>query len=158
MPVTPTPGAPAAEPAETPTVTGTTAAGARAAMAYARSLGARVKLVDGSGLSRSNRAAPREVAQLLDALRDQPGFSDLYASLPVAGRDGTLAPRMRSGPARGNCRAKTGTLTGVSALSGYCTTRSGRTLVFSVLMNRANVYTARAVQDRVAQTLAAYRG
>jgi D-alanyl-D-alanine carboxypeptidase/D-alanyl-D-alanine-endopeptidase (penicillin-binding protein 4) len=65
---------------------------------------------------------------------------------------------MRSGPARGRCHAKTGTLTGVSALSGYCTTRSGRTLVFSALMNHANVYTARAVQDRIANALARWRG
>jgi D-alanyl-D-alanine carboxypeptidase/D-alanyl-D-alanine-endopeptidase (penicillin-binding protein 4) len=157
-PVTPTPTAPAASTASLATATGTTAGGARAATAYARSLGVTVKLVDGSGLSRSNRAAPRQVARLLDRLREQRGFSTLYASLPIAGRDGTLASRMRHGSARGHCRAKTGTLTGVSALSGYCTSRSGRTLVFSVLMNNANVYTARAAQDRVAQALAAYAG
>jgi D-alanyl-D-alanine carboxypeptidase/D-alanyl-D-alanine-endopeptidase (penicillin-binding protein 4) len=125
---------------------------------YARSLGVRVKLVDGSGLSRSDKAAPREVAELLDGLRDKPGFSKLYKSLPIAGRDGTLASRMRSGPARGHCRAKTGTLTGVSALSGYCITRSHRMLAFSVLMNNANVYTARSIQDRIAQALAGWRG
>ena len=158
LPVTPTPDAPAAEPAETPTRIGTTRKGAAASMAYARSLGATVKLADGSGLSRSNRAAPREVAHLLDGVRDETGFTSLYKSLPVAGRDGTLATRMRNGRARGRCHAKTGTLTGVSALSGYCTTRSGRTLVFSVLMNNANVYTARDIQDRVANTLAGYRG
>jgi D-alanyl-D-alanine carboxypeptidase/D-alanyl-D-alanine-endopeptidase (penicillin-binding protein 4) len=158
MPAPPTPAAPTAAAAELPRATGTTRGGARSAMTYARSLGVRVKLVDGSGLSRSNRAAPKQVARLLDRLRDQPGFSQLYASLPIAGRDGTLAPRLRHGPARGRCRAKTGTLTGVSALSGYCRSRSGRTLVFSVLMNSANVYTARSVQDRVAQALAGYRG
>jgi serine-type D-Ala-D-Ala carboxypeptidase/endopeptidase (penicillin-binding protein 4) len=80
------------------------------------------------------------------------------SSLPVAGRTGTLSKRMRSTAARGRCHAKTGTLTGVSALSGYCTSRSRRTLVFSVLMNHANIYTARSIQDRVAQALAAYRG
>jgi D-alanyl-D-alanine carboxypeptidase/D-alanyl-D-alanine-endopeptidase (penicillin-binding protein 4) len=127
-------------------------------MAYAKALGVRVKLVDGSGLSPSNRAAPREVAQLLDALRDKRGFDQLYASLPIAGRDGTLATRMRNGAARGRCRGKTGTLTGVSALSGYCTTRSGRTLVFSALMNHANVYAARAAQDRLANALARWGG
>jgi D-alanyl-D-alanine carboxypeptidase/D-alanyl-D-alanine-endopeptidase (penicillin-binding protein 4) len=158
MPVTPTPDAPAADPAQTPGTIGTTRSGAASATAYARSLGSAVNLVDGSGLSRSDRAAPREVAQLLDGLRDEPGFKSLYASLPIAGRDGTLADRMRTGRARGRCHAKTGTLTGVSALSGYCTTRSGRTLVFSVLMNNANVYTARTVQDRVANALAGYRG
>jgi D-alanyl-D-alanine carboxypeptidase/D-alanyl-D-alanine-endopeptidase (penicillin-binding protein 4) len=159
MPVTPTPEDPAtATLAETPVGTGSTRGGAKASMAYARSLGVKVHLADGSGLSRSNKAAPREVAHLLDALRDEPGFSKLYASLPVAGHDGTLSSRMRSGPADGNCHAKTGTLTGVSALSGYCRTRSGRTLVFSVLNTGIDLYTAHAVQDRVAQALAGYRG
>jgi D-alanyl-D-alanine carboxypeptidase/D-alanyl-D-alanine-endopeptidase (penicillin-binding protein 4) len=159
MPVTPTPEQPAtATPAETPSSTGTTKGGARASMAYARSLGVKVNLVDGSGLSRSDQAAPREVAHLLDGLRDQPGFDSLYASLPIAGRDGTLSTRMRSGPARGNCHAKTGTLTGVSALSGYCTSRSGRTLTFSVLNSGVNLYTAHAIQDRVAQALAGWNG
>jgi D-alanyl-D-alanine carboxypeptidase/D-alanyl-D-alanine-endopeptidase (penicillin-binding protein 4) len=158
-PVTPpAPGSTDPVPVQRPTAIGTTKAGAGVAMAYARSLGVRVKLVDGSGLSRSDRAAPRQVARLLDRMRDQPGFSSLYDSLPIAGRDGTLSTRLRSGSARGHCHAKTGTLTGVSALSGYCTTRSRRTLVFSVLVNNANVYTARYVQDRVAQALAAYRG
>jgi D-alanyl-D-alanine carboxypeptidase/D-alanyl-D-alanine-endopeptidase (penicillin-binding protein 4) len=158
MPVTPTAAAPDGSPAATPTTTGTTKTGARAAMAYARSLRVRVNLVDGSGLSRSDRAAPREVVRLLRAERSQPGFSALYTSLPIAGRDGTLAGRMRSGPAHGRCHAKTGTLTGVSALSGYCISRSGRTLAFSVLNNSTNIYTARSVQDRVAQALAGYRG
>jgi serine-type D-Ala-D-Ala carboxypeptidase/endopeptidase (penicillin-binding protein 4) len=159
MPVPPVPGDPTtATPADWPSARGTTRGGARAATAYARSLGVRVTLVDGSGLSTSDRAAPRQLALLLDRLRDRPGFATLYRSLPVAGRDGTLASRMRTGMARGRCHAKTGTLTGVSALSGYCITRSRRTLVFSVLMNHANIYTARSIQDRVAQALAAYRG
>jgi D-alanyl-D-alanine carboxypeptidase/D-alanyl-D-alanine-endopeptidase (penicillin-binding protein 4) len=157
-PLTPTPDAPGAVAADDPSATGTTKGGARVAMAYARSLGVHVNLVDGSGLSRSDRAAPKQVARLLDRLRDRQGFSKLYASLPIAGRDGTLSSRMRRGWARGRCRAKTGSLIGVSALSGYCTSRSGRTLVFSVLMNHANVYAARAAQDRIAQALAAYRG
>jgi D-alanyl-D-alanine carboxypeptidase/D-alanyl-D-alanine-endopeptidase (penicillin-binding protein 4) len=159
MPVPPTAGDPTtATPADRPSGKGTTKGGARSAIAYVRSLGVRVQLVDGSGLSPADRAAPRQLALLLDRLRDRPGFASLYRSLPIAGRDGTLATRMRSGSARGRCHAKTGTLTGVSALSGYCITRSRRTLVFSVLMNYANIYTARSIQDRVAQALAGYRG
>jgi D-alanyl-D-alanine carboxypeptidase/D-alanyl-D-alanine-endopeptidase (penicillin-binding protein 4) len=158
-PVTPTPAAPEAEPAPPePSTIGTTKDGARESTAYARSLGVTVHQVDGSGLSPANKAAPREVAHLLDRMRDEPGYRALYASLPIAGRDGTLDTRMRNGAAHGRCHAKTGTLTGVSALSGYCTTRSGRTLVFSLLMNRANVYTAHVVQDRIANALAAWRG
>ena len=66
--------------------------------------------------------------------------------------------RMRHGAARGRCRAKTGTLTGVSALSGYCKTRGGRTLVFSLLMNSGSLYTAHDVQDRIANALARWKG
>jgi D-alanyl-D-alanine carboxypeptidase/D-alanyl-D-alanine-endopeptidase (penicillin-binding protein 4) len=116
-----------------------------------------VHLADGSGLSRSDKAAPKQIARLLRALRRRSGFSSFYASLPIAGRDGTLAGRMRSGPAHGRCHAKTGTLSDVSALSGYCVNRSGRTLIFSVLNNRTNIYNARAVQDRVAQAIAGSR-
>lgn len=159
MPEPPVPGDPTtATPADWPSAKGTTRGGARAATAYARSLGARVTLVDGSGLSPSDRAAPRQLALFLDRLRNRPNFTTLYRSLPIAGRDGTLASRMRAGAARGRCHAKTGTLTGVSALSGYCVTRSRRTLVFSILMNHGNIYTARSIQDRMAQALAAYRG
>jgi serine-type D-Ala-D-Ala carboxypeptidase/endopeptidase (penicillin-binding protein 4) len=73
----------------------------------------------------------------------------------LAGRDGTLKKRMRSGPARGRCRAKTGTLSNVSTLSGYCSARSGDMYAFSILMN--NVYTsgAKVLQDRMAQAIAA---
>jgi serine-type D-Ala-D-Ala carboxypeptidase/endopeptidase (penicillin-binding protein 4) len=157
-PLTPTPDAPDAAGAKEPSTTGTTRAGTRVATRYASSLGVKVQLADGSGLSRSDRAAPRQIARLLRAMRRRVGFSAFYASLPIAGRDGTLSGRMRSGPAHGRCHAKTGTLSDVSALSGYCTSRSGRTLVFSVLNNRTNIYNARAVQDRVAQLLAGYGG
>jgi D-alanyl-D-alanine carboxypeptidase/D-alanyl-D-alanine-endopeptidase (penicillin-binding protein 4) len=157
LPITPTPDAPqaaAAAPLPGPT---TTRAGARVSMRVARTLGAKPKLVDGSGMSRADRASPQSVAQLLDAMREQSSFGAFYASLPIAGRDGTLDNRMRSGMARGHCRAKTGTLSNVSALSGYCTTRGGRTVVFSILMNRVNVNGAHAIQDRMVQTIAAWR-
>jgi serine-type D-Ala-D-Ala carboxypeptidase/endopeptidase (penicillin-binding protein 4) len=157
-PVTPTPDSPTADQAALSSKRGTTKAGAAAAMSYADSIDVRVRMVDGSGLSRSDRAAPKQIVRLLRALRRRAGFSAFYASLPVAGRDGTLASRMRSGPAHGRCHAKTGTLSDVSALSGYCLTRSGRTLVFSVLNNRTSIAGAHSIQDRVAQLLAGYRG
>lgn len=131
-----------------------TGAGAAVAAAYARELGARARIVDGSGLSRANRAAPRELVRLLDALRTRPNFAQFLDSLAVAGRDGTLRDRMRSGPARGRCRGKTGSLAGVSTLSGYCTTRDGDTVVFSVLMNGVYVPGARRLQDRMLQAIA----
>ena len=160
LPTTPTPDSPDAAAARLPSTRGTTKAGAALALKNARSLGASGNIVDGSGLSRSDRAAPKQIARLLRALRKRGGraFSSFYASLAVAGRDGTLASRMTSGPAHGHCHAKTGTLSDVSALSGYCVTRSGRTLVFSVLNNRTSIAGAHAVQDRVAQLLAGSRG
>jgi D-alanyl-D-alanine carboxypeptidase/D-alanyl-D-alanine-endopeptidase (penicillin-binding protein 4) len=136
---------------------GTTAAGARATAGFARRLGSAVTLSDGSGLSRGDQASPYRVVRLLLSMRARPEFSALFDSLPVAGRDGTLATRMRSGAARGRCRAKTGTLNGVSALSGYCTARSGDVYVMSILMNRVNVFGARRIQDRMANAIAATR-
>jgi D-alanyl-D-alanine carboxypeptidase/D-alanyl-D-alanine-endopeptidase (penicillin-binding protein 4) len=138
--------------------TGTTRGGARAAVRFARRLGARARLVDGSGLSRADRASPGDVAEILDELRDRNEFQAFLGSLPIAGRDGTLRDRMRRGPARGNCRGKTGTLSNVSALSGYCTSRAGDTIVFSILMNRVSPTGARRIQDRMAQALAAFGG
>jgi serine-type D-Ala-D-Ala carboxypeptidase/endopeptidase (penicillin-binding protein 4) len=134
---------------------GTTAGGARVAAGFARRLGAPVRLVDGSGLSRANLASPLRVVRLLATMAGRDEFDAWYASLPVAGRDGTLADRMRGGPARGRCRAKTGTLSNVSALSGYCEARSGDLYAFSVLMNGVYPTGARRLQDRTAQAIAA---
>ncbi len=136
---------------------GTTTGGARLAAGFARRLGARASLVDGSGLARGNRASPAAVVKLLRAMLDRDESDAFYASLPIAGRDGTLAKRMRGGAARGNCRGKTGTLSDVSALSGYCQARSGDVYAFSFLMNGVNTAAARALQDRMAQALAGAR-
>ena len=64
---------------------------------------------------------------------------------------------MRFGPARGRCRAKTGTLRDVSTLSGYCST-AGSTVVFSILMNRVGTTGARRLQDRMVNAIARRRG
>ncbi|MEK6228656.1 MAG: D-alanyl-D-alanine carboxypeptidase/D-alanyl-D-alanine-endopeptidase [Actinomycetota bacterium] len=137
---------------------GTTAAGASVATRFAARLGARpTRLADGSGLSRADRAAPARVVALLRAMQRRDEFQEFYSSLSIAGRDGTLGPRMRSGPARGNCRGKTGTLSNVSALSGYCRARSGDTYVFSILMNNVNPFGARQLQDQMAQAIAGVR-
>ena len=133
---------------------GTTSAGVKAVRRYAASLGAKVSLIDGSGLDHWDRAAPRDVVRLLVAERSRPEFPALYESLPIAGVDGTIHDRMRRGPAKRNCRAKTGSLIGVSALSGYCTTSSGRQLAFSFLMNGLSTTYARRIQDRMTQAVA----
>jgi D-alanyl-D-alanine carboxypeptidase/D-alanyl-D-alanine-endopeptidase (penicillin-binding protein 4) len=134
--------------------TGTTSAGVRAVRTFASSLGARVTLADGSGLDRGDRAAPRDVVRLLMEERSRESYDAFFSSLPVAGVDGTIHDRMRRGPAKRRCRAKTGSLIGVSALSGYCTTVSGREVVFSFLMNGISTYSARRIQDRMAQAIA----
>lgn len=130
--------------------------GATPVMRFAQSLGASVTLSDGSGLSRANRASPRDVARYLVGMATDQHFSEWLDALPVAGVSGTLADRMVGTVAQGRCHAKTGTLTGVSALSGYCTTLRGHRLVFSILMNGVgNVDQARAVQDRMVELLVA---
>ena len=137
---------------------GTTSNGVKAIQSYAASVGARVRLIDGSGLDHGDRASARDVVKLLLAERSRPEFAALYASLPIAGVDGTIHDRMRSGPAHRNCHAKTGSLTGVSALSGFCTTRAGKTVAFSFLMNGVSTSYARRLQDKMAQAIAGARG
>jgi len=123
--------------------------------AFAESAGTEVQSVDGSGLSRKNRASPEEVGRLLVAMLERDGAAAYRGSLPVAGREGTVADRMRGTAAEGNCQTKTGTLADVSALSGYCEA-GNHTIVFSTLMNSANIAAARNAQDRVAAAIARY--
>lgn len=137
--------------------TATTTRGARVAVRHAKTFGSQVRLSDGSGLSRGDRAAPREVVDLLRGVQQTVAFNDFRASLPIAGVDGTLAKRMRGTSAYKSCQAKTGTLSNVSALSGYCTTTSGDLVAFSVLQNRVAPWAAHAQQDRVAAAIAGLR-
>ena len=97
---------------------------------------------------------PGRAAAPADGRRD--GRSRFETSLAVAGRNGTLDNRMRRSPARDRCHAKTGTLNSVSALAGYCQSTAGARVAFAFLMNRVNVYGARALQDRMAAALARY--
>ena len=133
---------------------GATRGGLRATGVFARRLGARPMLADGSGLSLDSRASPRSVGKLLLAMRGLPEFGAFHAALPIAGRDGTLRKRMRGTAARGRCRAKTGTRVTVSALSGYCSTRSGDTVVFSLLTNKTDPIEAKRLEDRMAAAIA----
>jgi D-alanyl-D-alanine carboxypeptidase/D-alanyl-D-alanine-endopeptidase (penicillin-binding protein 4) len=95
-------------------------------------------LVDGSGLSRQNWASPRVFAQTLQAIATIPEFEQYQNSLPVAGVSGTLKTRFLNTPAVGIVQAKTGTLTGVSALAGYIHPPHYSPLVFSILLNQSN--------------------
>jgi serine-type D-Ala-D-Ala carboxypeptidase/endopeptidase (penicillin-binding protein 4) len=136
---------------------GSTAAGAAVVRATVARLGARPRLLDGSGLSRRDRTSPREVINLIRSMDRGDLAQPFEASLPVAGRTGTLSDRMRKSAARGHCHAKTGTLSDVSALAGFCDTRSGRRVAFAFLMNRVNVYSAHIHQDRMTAALARLR-
>lgn len=113
-----------------------------------------VTLVDGSGMSRGNRASPRAVTSLLTAMVGHSWGHELVVSLAAAGEpESSLSERLREAPYRGNITAKTGTLSGVVALSGYAKGRSGRLYAFSILCNRAQAGPARAAQDRLLRAL-----
>jgi D-alanyl-D-alanine carboxypeptidase/D-alanyl-D-alanine-endopeptidase (penicillin-binding protein 4) len=115
----------------------------------------RLILADGSGMSFYDAISPDAIIKLLTAQSGE-AFRRLYESLPVAGVDGTLKNRMRHGPAFGNVHAKTGSLTGVSALSGYVTTADHELLAFSMMCNHfpAEIVPLRAAQDSIMQILA----
>jgi D-alanyl-D-alanine carboxypeptidase, serine-type, PBP4 family len=90
---------------------------------------------DGSGLSGHDLVAPRATVQLLQYASTQPWFAEWKASLPVGGVDGTLAGRFTRAPLRGHVFAKTGTLGEARALSGYLDCASGRTVIFSIMVD-----------------------
>jgi D-alanyl-D-alanine carboxypeptidase/D-alanyl-D-alanine-endopeptidase (penicillin-binding protein 4) len=136
-------------------VDGTTVAGAAVVGAQLRRLGVRAHVIDGSGLSYDDTTTPRQVVRFLARLRRSPVDAAFEQSLAVAGRSGTLARRMGGTTAEGRCRAKTGTLPGVSALSGYCDARSGHRIAFSFLFNRVgDIGLARVRQDIMTIALA----
>ena len=137
---------------------GTTARGATVVRAVSAELGFSSRVVDGSGLSYGNAVSPAAIGRLLLGALKKPWFDALYRSLPLAGVSGTLKKRMRGTSAAGRCRAKTGTLIAVSALAGYCRSRNGHRIAFAILMNRVNISSAHRAQDRIATTLASYRG
>lgn len=90
--------------------------------------------IDGSGLSRSNLVTPISQVKFLTSLMDENYFKTYFDSLPVGGQSGTLK-RMFYGDGNGQIFAKTGTLNKVKTLAGYMKTNTGKTLVFSLLIN-----------------------
>jgi D-alanyl-D-alanine carboxypeptidase/D-alanyl-D-alanine-endopeptidase (penicillin-binding protein 4) len=136
---------------------GTTAAGTGVVERFARSEGSGIRAVDGSGLTRGNRASPAQVVDLLQAMRGSPAGDEFIQDLALAGHEGTVADRMHGTAAYGRCRTKTGTLTAVSALSGYCFNRDGRIMIFSILMNSvSDLSLAHDEQDQIAGLVASY--
>jgi D-alanyl-D-alanine carboxypeptidase/D-alanyl-D-alanine-endopeptidase (penicillin-binding protein 4) len=145
---------------------GTWSAGAAAIAGRLPSFGidpARLSLRDGSGLSRMDQISPDQLVSLLGAARSRPWFDSWYEALPIAGKadrlvGGTLRNRMRGTAAEGAVHAKTGTLTGVSGLSGYVTTAGGERWVFSMVTNNSIGVNVKGLEDRVAVRLAAEGG
>jgi D-alanyl-D-alanine carboxypeptidase/D-alanyl-D-alanine-endopeptidase (penicillin-binding protein 4) len=90
---------------------------------------------DGSGLSRHDLVTPRAIVTLLKYAQAQTWFAPYYASLPVAGIDGSLQDRMKNTLAAGRIHAKTGSVEHVRTLSGFAETPGGRRLIFSFLSN-----------------------
>jgi D-alanyl-D-alanine carboxypeptidase/D-alanyl-D-alanine-endopeptidase (penicillin-binding protein 4) len=91
---------------------------------------------DGSGLSRYDFVTAGMIASLLQRMYKDPRHHDAFvATLPIAGKDGTIASRMKNTRAEANAVAKTGSIANVRALSGYVRTRDGETVVFSILAN-----------------------
>ncbi len=141
---------------------GSWSAGLAAISGYLKKEGvttATLRQVDGSGLSRMNLFPAEQLATLLLSVRDAPWYADWHASLPVAcatdrAVGGTLRSRMCATPAALNARAKTGSLTGASALSGYVTDAGGRELVFSVVLNDYLASSVKSIEDAIVVTLA----
>ncbi|WP_445301358.1 D-alanyl-D-alanine carboxypeptidase/D-alanyl-D-alanine endopeptidase [Microcoleus sp. Pol11C2] len=100
-------------------------------------------LADGSGLSRHNLISPEALVQTLRFMANSPAASIYRQSLPIAGESGTLKNRFNSTPNRVILQAKTGTMSGVSALSGYIEVPNYEPLVFSIIANQSDLSTAK---------------
>lgn len=121
------------------------------------------RMVDGSGLSRMDMITPEQLSSALVVARGRPWFQAFYDAMPIAGEPdrfvgGTLRNRMRNTPAAGNVHAKTGSLTGVTALSGYVTAADGTPLAFAVMLNNYVSSAPKDIEDAIAIRLADYRG
>ncbi|WP_345240558.1 D-alanyl-D-alanine carboxypeptidase/D-alanyl-D-alanine endopeptidase [Pontibacillus salipaludis] len=119
-----------------------------------------MRLRDGSGMSHVNMVPANEISDLLYKVKNEEWFNEYLTSLPVAGDDdrfegGTLRYRMDDTLAEGNVQAKTGSLTGVTSLSGYVTAENGEELIFSIILNNY-LDSAQDIEDEIAITLANY--
>ncbi|MGA7287611.1 MAG: D-alanyl-D-alanine carboxypeptidase/D-alanyl-D-alanine-endopeptidase, partial [Terriglobales bacterium] len=103
---------------------------------------------DGSGLSRQNLVTPHAIVQLLTYSAAQPWGVAYKSTFPVGGLDGSLTDRLTAPRLQNRIIAKTGSLGGVKALSGYATTDSGQAVVFSIMSNNFNL-PAKRVTDTI---------
>lgn len=98
-----------------------------------------MRIDDGSGLSRENLISPEFMCRFLGAMMDSPSFDDFYASIPVAGVNGTVRGRLGRLPddVRHNVRMKSGSMYGVLCFSGYYKPENGKTIIFSVMIGNS---------------------
>lgn len=117
-------------------------------------------LTDGSGLSRNDMITAEATLQLLIYMHHHRYAGAFRDALPIAGVDGTLRNRLKGTPAENNLRAKTGTLSSASSLSGYVTTAAGEKLVFSIMVNNYPEDTSptSVCSDPIAILLASFAG
>lgn len=114
------------------------------------------RIADGCGLSHYNYISPQLLVDLLKyAYNSSAIFGRLYKSLPIAGIDGTLQYRMKTGTkAHKNVHAKTGTFTGVCSLAGYLKSANGHDIVFAIMnQNQLSAREVRVLQDLICETL-----
>ncbi len=116
-------------------------------------------LADGSGLSRHNLVSPEAISQTLSAMGASQYAAIYRASLPVAGVSGTLSNRLKNTPAQGVVSAKTGTISGAIALSGYINAPNYAPLVFSIIVNQSDqsAATIRQAIDEIVLLLVSLR-
>lgn len=114
-------------------------------------------IVDGAGISRYNLVSPQQISQLLYFAYHNAAIAPfLMTSLPIAGKDGTLQDRMTAMDIQGKVKAKTGSMTGISALSGYVSTAQHKTLAFVILINNFNktdAHNAELLEDKISEYL-----
>jgi D-alanyl-D-alanine carboxypeptidase/D-alanyl-D-alanine-endopeptidase (penicillin-binding protein 4) len=130
---------------------------------YAKSIGvdtSRIRLSDGSGLSRKVNVTADSITDVLIGAQKESWWKQWYDALPIAGNPdrfvgGTLRSRMQNTAAANNLHGKTGSLTGVTSLSGYVTNKDGRKLVFSMISNNY-LASPRSIEDAVGVTLASW--
>ena len=113
------------------------------------------RVADGSGLSLYNYVSPELMVSLLRyAYLQRDIISSLYPSLPIAGEDGTLKKRMAQPYLKGNVHAKTGTVSGISSLAGYCRTANDHVLAFCIINQGVmKASEGRAFQDKVCEIM-----
>jgi D-alanyl-D-alanine carboxypeptidase/D-alanyl-D-alanine-endopeptidase (penicillin-binding protein 4) len=136
---------------------GTISAGARViAATIAAAYDLHPTILDGSGLSRNDRSSPLEVVDLLHELWGTAAGRELVAALPTVGVSGTVESIAVKTAAAGHCVAKTGTLTDVTNLAGYCAARGRHTLAFAVLIDGPPNWIALGLEGTIVADIARY--